>query len=308
MHKFPCDPSLRAEWIRLIARKDFVPTKNTRVCSDHFESSSFFEESQDLKSSRKGKRESNKLRRRVLKPTAVPTIFPGQPSYRTKHQNAERGTEATSSGRAQKEQTALFTLETEMFLENEVSTIAELKEKLQNFRIPKDYVLAEHESYLSFLYITHETHPAKLLASVFVEDSLSFKIAVNNVDVNTKKVSHLLNVENRITSCSELCNILAAVKSFCEISEVQENLQEFIESTIYSLQDLIKRNIANADLFTFIIEQLRLSFKSKHARVYSSDLMVTSILWHMTSPSLYRLLSDFLLYRLFEDYSSYLQV
>lgn len=23
MHKFPCDPSLRAEWIRLIARKDF---------------------------------------------------------------------------------------------------------------------------------------------------------------------------------------------------------------------------------------------------------------------------------------------
>ena len=123
----------------------------------------------------RGKKKESRTNSRVLKPTALPTIFPGQPSYRTKLQNADRGAGATSSSRAKKEQDALLILETELFLENEVSTVAELKAKLPNFCIPENYVLVEHDSHLSFLYITHETHPAELHASVFVDDTLSFK-------------------------------------------------------------------------------------------------------------------------------------
>ncbi|XP_064485181.1 uncharacterized protein LOC135397507 [Ornithodoros turicata] len=36
LHKFPCDPDLRLQWTASIRRKDFVVTKNSRVCSVHF--------------------------------------------------------------------------------------------------------------------------------------------------------------------------------------------------------------------------------------------------------------------------------
>ncbi|KAK0155167.1 THAP domain-containing protein 2 [Merluccius polli] len=35
-HSFPLDSALRAEWMRTIRRDNFTPTKNTRVCSRHF--------------------------------------------------------------------------------------------------------------------------------------------------------------------------------------------------------------------------------------------------------------------------------
>ncbi|GLH07485.1 THAP domain-containing protein 9 [Gryllus bimaculatus] len=40
-HGFPRDPELRKRWIIATKRKDFVPSKYTRLCSKHFEESAF---------------------------------------------------------------------------------------------------------------------------------------------------------------------------------------------------------------------------------------------------------------------------
>ena len=66
--KFPSDKISRDKWILAIRRdvgRYFSITKNTRVCSRHFKESDF---------------ERSLTRKRILKATAVPSIFPWKES------------------------------------------------------------------------------------------------------------------------------------------------------------------------------------------------------------------------------------
>ena len=46
------------------------------------------------------------------------------------------------------------------------------------------------------------------------------------------------------------------------------------------------------ELLSFIIDQLNLCFIKPHARIYSNELLVTSYLWYIHSPALYKKLSE----------------
>ncbi|GFS14588.1 THAP domain-containing protein 1 [Elysia marginata] len=61
-HRFPSSAELRAKWIDAIKRENFTPCRTSKVCSHHFKPSDFkpFTQSQQ---------------RRILKSTAVPSIF-----------------------------------------------------------------------------------------------------------------------------------------------------------------------------------------------------------------------------------------
>jgi len=54
-HSFPPDAKLREKWIRANPRKDFVPTKNSQMCSLHFQDTDFVEESSDKNTTRRQK-------------------------------------------------------------------------------------------------------------------------------------------------------------------------------------------------------------------------------------------------------------
>ena len=73
MHKFPPDASVKSEWLRRINRKDFHPTKNSRVCSKHFVECDFI----DSNASR-AKKKGACLNIKYLKTDAVPAVFPSQ--------------------------------------------------------------------------------------------------------------------------------------------------------------------------------------------------------------------------------------
>uniref|UniRef100_A0A8C5CIY1 THAP-type domain-containing protein n=1 Tax=Gadus morhua TaxID=8049 RepID=A0A8C5CIY1_GADMO len=53
-HSFPVDSALRAEWVRTIRRDDFNPTKNTRVCSRHFNATDIIVTASGLRRLQKG--------------------------------------------------------------------------------------------------------------------------------------------------------------------------------------------------------------------------------------------------------------
>ena len=69
------DQNLLTVWLKNIARKDFVPTKYSRLCSLHFEAVDFKEDSSDQLLRRKRRRQSVKLVNRRLKDGAIPSIF-----------------------------------------------------------------------------------------------------------------------------------------------------------------------------------------------------------------------------------------
>ena len=67
-HEFPVDPDLRSKWLKAISRKDFVPNSNSgssRVCGKHFTPNDFWQT----------------LKKKRLKPNAVPSVFDGYPKY-----------------------------------------------------------------------------------------------------------------------------------------------------------------------------------------------------------------------------------
>jgi len=60
-HSFPRDEELRAKWIRANPRKDFTPTKNSRLCSLHFAESDFVEQHCDSNATRRASFDSPQL-------------------------------------------------------------------------------------------------------------------------------------------------------------------------------------------------------------------------------------------------------
>lgn len=58
--RFPKDPVVLAQWIHILKRKNFKPTSNTVLCSEHFVESDYLESS---------------CKKKLLKKTALPSIF-----------------------------------------------------------------------------------------------------------------------------------------------------------------------------------------------------------------------------------------
>ena len=80
-HSFPLNnPELCEKWIRCSnPRTDFVPSKHSRICSRHFRENDFVVAHSDSNVSRRRLQqrssEARRLRKRHLKPDAVPSIF-----------------------------------------------------------------------------------------------------------------------------------------------------------------------------------------------------------------------------------------
>ena len=83
-HSFPLkNEELLCNWLKNIARKNFKPSKYSKLCSLHFKADDFIKVSHDSKQRRKRKRDSEHLCYRRLKPGAVPYIFKNIPLYYT---------------------------------------------------------------------------------------------------------------------------------------------------------------------------------------------------------------------------------
>ncbi|XP_035224594.1 THAP domain-containing protein 6-like [Stegodyphus dumicola] len=75
-HRIPKDPTLREAWIQAIRRKDWNPSANAFLCSEHFKEEDF------------NKRYASHLC--TLKKGVVPSIFKEFPSYLQKVQKTKK--------------------------------------------------------------------------------------------------------------------------------------------------------------------------------------------------------------------------
>ena len=85
-HAFPLsNKQLCDRWIRANPRKDFAPSKNSKLYSLHFQPSDFVQERTADSNTARQRRKSNalgkKLFRRYLKGDAVPSVFPNASKY-----------------------------------------------------------------------------------------------------------------------------------------------------------------------------------------------------------------------------------
>ena len=101
MFMFPTQQPLRSEWIRATPRTGFVATKNSRLCSLHFETDDFVADRTD--SHKSSGLTPGELSRIYLKPNVVPHIWPNCRKYMSKETAPPRGKAAISESRIQNE-------------------------------------------------------------------------------------------------------------------------------------------------------------------------------------------------------------
>lgn len=114
-HAFPLgNKELLKVWLSRVARKNFTPSKYSKLCSLHFKEEDFIEHSIDQQLRRKRRRVDLTLSRRRLKPGAVPSVFSNFPDYYISKDQPSRSGLALSSSRHEN-QASLLQMQNEDF-------------------------------------------------------------------------------------------------------------------------------------------------------------------------------------------------
>lgn len=131
-HAYPRDPELRDKWIRANPRKDFIPSKHSRLYSLHFQPTDFVEVRQDTNQRRRKKKSAVSLRR-LLKDGVIPSVFGQAPEYLSRGAQTPRTTtKSSSSSRREAQQQRLRNLEDSFRVADDItdSSLHDIRDRL----------------------------------------------------------------------------------------------------------------------------------------------------------------------------------
>ena len=276
---------LLCNWLKNIARKNFKPSKYSKLCSLHFKADDFIKVSHDSNQRRKRKRDSEHLCYRRLKPGAVPSIFKNIPLYYTNKDIPLRSSNALSKTRHDNE-SAILQKQCENFLPSDnLKNFDDLLEKLSCTVLSPQFVLYKSEAGISLIYLSIE-QPFSILFSINIDKDLHVQIYHEKKLIPPSCYHHILSSE-KVTLFSEVENLIAFAKNLDQnittlMETIKAKLLNLIEKYIDLCQDDYKKKPLN-----FILEQLKLLFITKKQRRYSVEMLVMSYIMHATSSKAY---------------------
>ena len=290
-HAFPLqNKQLLQNWLNRLARKDFTPTKFSRLCSLHFKPEDFVENSTDQKSSRLNKKENLKLVKRRLQKHACPSIFKDMPAYFQSNDAPARSGLSDSKSRHENE-AARLEKRCESFLKTDVvENFDDLITKIDEDMNRQEYKMYQTQLGVNFVHLTKECPPS-ILATVVVKKNFEVTVFRGQQIVPASSYTHILS-SNKISLLSQISNIVAFAKSFqCTKSMLHESLKSKLVALV---DDLLKKSENDREIrfLKFLSEQLKLMLQNKHCRRYSTDLLMLSYIIYSTSSRAYERLLD----------------
>lgn len=281
LHRFPLnDTAILQQWLNRIPLENFQPKQHSRLCSLHFNDSDFYVESIDSNTTRK-RRRTDELKRPFLKPDAIPSNFLSDMS-------SNRSGNALSSTRLQADNNNLKKLANEMFLQECVHDINDLHNRLEmeNDK-PSGFLLIKGDNDLLIGQVDISDAPF-FERSIVINQSMEVRVYLRNSLISNSQYSHI--VSDKISNVSEILNLMAFLKSQVSNSQLNNEVEDFIES----FENLLS-NIDDSDETSrtkFLLEQLKLSFCSKYSRRYSPELLIFAYLNYSASSSAYSYLRN----------------
>lgn len=206
-----------------------------------------------------------------------------------------RSRKALSSSRFEQQQLAHDQVIQAFMEADKCDSLDDLLVKLDQCSLPEEIFLVKRKASVVFIYFEErQDGNVDVKWHMVVSQDCSISMKRDNVPVPLSIVSHLIS-DSKIRRCSELCNILSALKSFSEdFSSRPEALTSLVhdfKSRMFQVQFGENRT---ARKLNFLLDQLTMVVTSgKKQRRYSSELLACSALWQTMSPALYRhLLTD----------------
>jgi len=237
-HSFPADEKMREKWIRANPRKDFVPSKNSRICSLHFRDSDFVEERSDKNTTRRKNSDCSQLKNRYLKKDAVPSVFPNAPSYLTSPGVTRRTSAASAASRQELEGRRLEMLEDSFTADDVIESLTPelIKDRLEaESALPGGFSLAIVDGTLVIYRLTliDSTVPC-VQGSLNVRSDLTVVARIADKEVPSTEYKDLL--PGSLQTTSQLVNLMARVKAWCEDDQIRP-ARLLLKAAINSLED-----------------------------------------------------------------------
>ena len=193
VHKIPTDHSILNEWMNAIPREDWTPSChsiNSVLSSFHEED--FVTNTWDSDDRKKRKREDSSVRRN-LKRNAIPSIFPGLPSYLSKKKVDNWSNTTSSTARLKAENLRNQKAIDSLMISTQVNSSDELQQKM-NFKIlPEGVNIFEYQDELVYVYFElDQQRGVTALFSISVYQNLTFDTFMRGNRLSCKHVSHLV--------------------------------------------------------------------------------------------------------------------
>lgn len=305
-HSFPLHDSVLCDaWVRSVHRKDFQPSKHSKLCSLHFTESDYIQNRSDSNTARRRKKESVSIKplRRYLKPSAIPTILPNAPHYLTNAKNEPRSTnKSTASQRAAEAQSRLDALCENFAVSDDISTssLDTILQKLKSESVPGGFYFQIVDARLLVFTLTCEDSIVTVSACIIVNDSKEISVNLHGKKVAADKFNDICSRKSILSTFSELLNVMARVKCMAEekVTTASEEINSAVESLRTSLNlladdtCLLSSKTQVYQKVKYATEQLELCMKPPNCRHYSPSLMVWSYLLFSQSSSTYKQLRN----------------
>lgn len=262
-HEFPGNETYRQAWLKAISRKDFVPNENSNtslVCSLHFVDSDF---------------SSSTIKRRRLKPDAVPSVFSEYPRYmqpippkkRRKlerqfsvtHQKTPTSTTAPKEGR---EENATEDFRSEDICASLVSTS----------------ILASHPS--------TPTRPCPDDSDATQEAAVSVESAVQTHSLTPRKRSDVMAINRMRSQTFRLNKNIRKLRE--ENERLRKKLAKFENNAVHSA---VRKCLQRVGSSTFCLEDClieQILNAGRQRPVWSPDFVRECVVLYYLSPKAYR--------------------
>ena len=194
------DKQLLQGWLKRIARKDFTPTKYSRLCSLHFKPEDFVTESNDQQIRRRKTRSSALLVKKHLKGNVLSSIFKDVPSYHACGDASSRSGLSLASSPHENDASRLE-MQFEQFLKDDkIEKLARLIAKIADDMQSHDFVLHQTKSEANLILFSEE-HPLFVQSTTSISTDLEIRIYHNGQLVPASLYKHIVS-SNKVTLLS----------------------------------------------------------------------------------------------------------
>ena len=176
---------LRDLWLKAIPVEILGKCKRPKLCSLHFDPEDFQTERKDSNTARNDAR--GEMKRKFLKETAVPHIWPELPDYFSKPSPPRRSDTASSESRNNKEMQLSQKRLMDAQENDKVYSLQDVRQTIQN-QLPLPGVIETVDAEGNLIFVGLEVDPlVKVKFSLLIRDDLSVQLTHGGVLIPPKK-------------------------------------------------------------------------------------------------------------------------
>lgn len=243
---FPKDEQLKKQWLRVIPRQDWSPTKYSAVCSLHFRNHEIlkFETQKNLD----GTQVDIPLKYPTLKPGSVPSIFPNLPKYLSSSTTANvrknPQDRRDESLKARVKQLDDFMKADIIVNFNDLCDNYKFKVNLFNWDVKQTPDL------LSFFILNFED-TMSISSSIVIDRNLHVRIFLKDNELSVNDLKWILPNNLKVSKWSQIENLLARYKTFDSVVPPHSE-----NDKLHDIETFLNRSLKYLDMAYKIGENL----------------------------------------------------